>query len=197
MKNMAHSSSKASLSPRLPSHRSPHFTPIRECEREESEDEEFQERTNFRETPNGCTDKREVESKHQPTPLHQPDHRGKASTRRRSESDDTAGDDRGVSCNKCRPSSREKISVVPLDNSGINRHSIASPNGIFKSIFSSLIKRSPRSSDASSTTAREEQWKIAVAELSHKLIQATRKRDEALLEASKNYDEFRGNFLFN
>ena len=35
------------------------------------------------------------------------------------------------------------------------------------------------------TTAREEQWKIAVAELSHKLIQATRKRDEAVLEASR------------
>lgn len=33
--------------------------------------------------------------------------------------------------------------------------------------------------------AKEEQWKIAVAELSHKLIQATRKRDEALLEASR------------
>jgi hypothetical protein len=35
------------------------------------------------------------------------------------------------------------------------------------------------------TAVREEQWKIAVAELSHKLIQATRKRDEAVLEASR------------
>jgi hypothetical protein len=33
------------------------------------------------------------------------------------------------------------------------------------------------------TAVREEQWKIAVAELSHKLIQATRKRDEAVLKA--------------
>lgn len=33
--------------------------------------------------------------------------------------------------------------------------------------------------------AKEEQWKGAVAELSHKLIQATKKRDEAILEASR------------
>lgn len=32
---------------------------------------------------------------------------------------------------------------------------------------------------------RDEQWKLAVSELSHKVIQATRKRDEALLEASR------------
>ncbi|KAL2649032.1 hypothetical protein AAZX31_05G227000 [Glycine max] len=34
-------------------------------------------------------------------------------------------------------------------------------------------------------TSREEHWKLAVAELSHKLLHATRKRDEALLEASR------------
>ena len=78
--------------------------------------------------------------------------------------------------------------MVPLDNNGLNKHSscsssIASPNGIFKSIFLSLTKKSPRSSP--SEAAREEQWKIAVAELSQKLIHATRKRDEALLEASR------------
>jgi hypothetical protein len=89
------------------------------------------------------------------------------------------------------PHAREKISVVPIDNNGVNNkhsnYSIASPNGIFKSIFSSLTRKSPRSSaaDAMTTAAREEQWKIAVAELSHKLIQATRKRDEAVLEASR------------
>lgn len=93
-----------------------------------------------------------------------------------------------MSCNKCRPHAREKISVVPLDNSGVNKQSnssMASPNGIFKSIFSSLIRKSPRSSAEALTTAREEQWKIAVAELSHKLIQVTRKRDEAVLESSR------------
>ena len=95
-------------------------------------------------------------------------------------------------CNKCRPHAREKISVVPLDNNGLNKHStsssssssIASPNGIFKSIFLSLTRKSPRSRP--SEAAREEQWKnIAVAELSQKLIHATGKRDEALLEASR------------
>ncbi|CAI9767610.1 unnamed protein product [Fraxinus pennsylvanica] len=35
------------------------------------------------------------------------------------------------------------------------------------------------------TVSMEEQWKIAVAELSNKLIKATKKRDEAILEASK------------
>jgi hypothetical protein len=103
-----------------------------------------------------------------------------------------AGEDGSVSCYKCRPHAREKISVVPVDNNGVNNkhsnYSIASPNGIFKSIFSSLTRKSPRSSaaDALTTAAREEQWKIAVAELSHKLIQATRKRDEAVLEASNH-----------
>ena len=94
-------------------------------------------------------------------------------------------------CNKCRPHAREKISVVPLDNNGLNKHStssssssIASPNGIFKSIFLSLTRKSPRSSPLEA--AREERWKnIAVAELSQKLIHATGKRDEALLEASR------------
>ncbi|KAI3410224.1 uncharacterized protein J3R85_018916, partial [Psidium guajava] len=99
-----------------------------------------------------------------------------------------------VSCNNCRPHAREKISVVPLDNGshhhhhGLGRHSIPSPNGIFKSILSTLTKRSPRSVDGASSAAssvREEQWKIALAELSHKLIQTTRKRDEAILEASR------------
>jgi hypothetical protein len=102
-----------------------------------------------------------------------------------------AGEDGSVSCYKCRLHAREKISVVPVDNNGVNNkhsnYSIASPNGIFKSIFSSLTRKSPRLSaaDALTTAAREEQWKIAVAELSHKLIQATRKRDEAVLEASR------------
>ncbi|CAK9135975.1 unnamed protein product [Ilex paraguariensis] len=176
------SSSKPSLSP----HHPPHFTPIQEGNEEE---EYSQGRTSFRATtPIDCTDKREVDYKHHPTPLHQhsSDSRsGKGSTRKRPESDDGAGDDSGISCNKCRPSNREKISVVPLDNNAVSRSSTVSPNGIFKSIFSSLVKKSPRSSDGSNTTPLEDQWKLAVTELSHKLKQATRKRDEAILEASR------------
>jgi hypothetical protein len=89
------------------------------------------------------------------------------------------------------PAGEDVRSRAPVDNNGVNNkhsnYSIASPNGIFKSIFSPLTRKSPRSSaaDALTTAAREEQWKIAVAELSHKLIQAMRKRDEAVLEASR------------
>lgn len=104
----------------------------------------------------------------------------KLSSKKRQESDDTSG----VSCNKCRPSSREKFSVVPLENN--HRLSMASPNGIFKSIIASLaLKKSPKSSESSSAASREEHWKIVVAELSSKLLQASRRRDEAVLESSK------------
>ncbi|KAI7994244.1 IRK-interacting protein [Camellia lanceoleosa] len=183
MMNMAlssSSSSKPSLSP-PPPHHPPHFTPIQECDREGNEDEEFE---YVRTTPNGCCTDEKTESessKHHPTPLHHSQNRVK--TKRRPESGGgDAVDDRGVSCNKCRPSNREKISVVPVDSSGYSRNSSASPNGIFKSILSSLTKKSPRTA---AEGGKEEQWKIAVAELSHKLIQATRKRDEAILEASR------------
>lgn len=120
---------------------------------------------------------------HCPTPLNSEKNRGKGSSKKRQENDEASG----VSCNKCRPSNREKFSVVPLENNGVHRLSMASPNGIFKSILASLaLKKSPKSSEsASSTMSREEHWKIVVAELSNKLIQATRRRDEAVLEASK------------
>ncbi|XVF52705.1 hypothetical protein PTKIN_Ptkin05aG0040000 [Pterospermum kingtungense] len=180
------SSSSSKSPPPLPPHHSPRFTPIQEeCEREEQEDTA---------APRVSMDKG-VTPKHLPTPLHDKNI-GKANARKRQESGESGGGGGGdigsVSCNKCRPHSREKISVVPLDNNGVNNNnknysfSMASPNGIFKSIFHSLTRKSPKSStDMSSSTAREEQWKIAVAELSHKLIQATRKRDEALQVASR------------
>ncbi|KAK4422776.1 IRK-interacting protein [Sesamum alatum] len=147
-------------------HRHPtHFTPIEEG----NEDEELsQGRSSFRATPS-MADRRE---------------RGKAPSRKRQESDKTTG----VSCNQCRPSNREKFSVVPLESNGVHRHRLmASPNAIFKSVLGSFaLKKSPRSSEGGSSAAsREEQWKFAVAELSNKLILASRKRDEAVLEASK------------
>ncbi|XWS49038.1 hypothetical protein CRYUN_Cryun13aG0129300 [Craigia yunnanensis] len=172
---MASSSSSKSPPPPPPPHRFPLFTPIQECEREEQEDASA--------TPSISTDKR-ITPKHLPTPLHDKNI-GKANSGKRQESGETGGGDGSVSCDKCMPHSREKISVFPVDNNGVNKHSfsMASPNGIFKSIFHSLTRKSPKSTDIS--TAREEQWKIAAAELSHKLIQATRKRDEALQEASR------------
>ncbi|KAK7291591.1 hypothetical protein RIF29_06857 [Crotalaria pallida] len=98
-----------------------------------------------------------------------------------------------VSCNKCRPHARDKIFVLPFDHSNNNGQSnnkhyysslLASPNGIFRSIMSKLTRKSPMLS-TKAVNSREEWWKMAVAELSHKLVQATRKRDEALLEASR------------
>lgn len=161
---------------------------IQECQREEEEEEDANSikgpTSHARPTP---TTPRHY---HQPTPLHHAHRSGKPGSKKRQES--SGGDDVSVSCNNCRPHAREKISVVPLDNGGhhhgLGRHSIPSPNGIFRSILSTLTKRSPRSIDAPSAAAssvREEQWKIALAELSHKLIQTTRKRDEAILEASR------------
>ncbi|KAE8727638.1 STEROL-4ALPHA-METHYL OXIDASE 1-1 family protein [Hibiscus syriacus] len=164
-------SASSSKSP-PPPHQSPFFTPIHECEREGQEDA----------SPRVSTDRR-VTPKHLPTPHHAKTI-GKSNAWKRYESAENG--DGSVSCNKCRPHSREKISVVPLDNNdGVNKHSfsMASPNAIFKSIFHSLIRKSPKSTDVS--TPREEQWRIAVAELTHKLIQATRKKDEAVQEASR------------
>ncbi|GKC24532.1 hypothetical protein Tco_1026682, partial [Tanacetum coccineum] len=164
----------SSLSP----HHHPPFTP--ECEREGKEDDESCEQNSVKATPS-TEDSYYI---HKPTPLHThtPKHATKQS-KKRSES----YDDRGISCNKCRPSAREKFSVVPLDTSTVGRHSNASPNGLFKSIFSRVIK-SPRSASTSASSeglGKEDQWKSAVAELSHKLIHVTKKRDEAILEASR------------
>lgn len=154
---------------------------------EQEEDEYSEARGQSIATPSIYTDKGFTSKHYPPTPLHQTDKNYKSNHKKRSESDGSAEEEDGsVSCTKCRPHAREKITVVPLDNNGPNKHSplLASPNGIFKSIFSSLTRKSPKTTEALST-GREEQWKIAVAELSHKLIQATRKRDEAVLEASR------------
>ncbi|KAG6788433.1 hypothetical protein POTOM_004500 [Populus tomentosa] len=165
----------------------PHIIPIQECEKEEHGDEYSEERSQSdttKATPASFIDKIPTPKLHPRSPFH--DKNSKQSTKKR-HGDSTNGDDGGgsISCNKCHPHAREKISVVPLDNNGLNKHSsTASPNGIFKSIFSSLTRKSPKSTGDASIT-REEQWKTAVAELSHKLIQATRKRDGALLEASR------------
>ncbi|KAG6431816.1 hypothetical protein SASPL_109901 [Salvia splendens] len=173
MKSMAtssSSSSKASLSP----HHPPHFTPIEEG----NEEEEFsQGRVSYRATPTSS------DYTHFPTPLNSEKSRRSSSSKTCSSSAKKSDETSGVSCNKCRPSNRERLSVVPLEGNN-HRLSMTSPNGIFKSVLASLaLKRSPKSSDSSSS--REEHWKIAVAELSNKLIQASRRRDEAVLEASK------------
>jgi len=128
---------------------------------------------------------------HPPTPI-LIKHNTKSNThkKKRSESEEDAS----VSCNKCRPHSRDKIFILPFDHTANHNAShtkqpsslLASPNGIFRSLVSKLTRKSPLSSSHDPLPAsREEQWKMAVAELSHKLLHATRKRDEALLEASR------------
>ncbi|KAF7810169.1 IRK-interacting protein [Senna tora] len=196
MQMASSSSSSSSKSPPPPSRHSPQFTPIQE----EPEDEFSEDRSQSRATPSVCTDSGQTPKPHHvhiPTPLRWADKSstGKSKHKKRSEysgGGSGGGDDGSVSCNKCRPHAREKISVVPFDNGPGKHHSssslLASPNGIFKSILFTLTRKSPKppSSDAAApSAAREEQWKIAVAELSHKLIQATRKKDEAVLEASR------------
>lgn len=152
-----------------------------------------------RTTPvSACTDNNGVtpRHKHPPTPIVKKNGTKSNHKKKRSESDGSVnGEDGSVSCNKCRPHSRDKIFVLPFDHSNNNNGQsnnkhypslLASPNGIFRSIVSKLTRKSPMSStETTLSTSREEQWKMAVAELSHKLVQATRKRDEALLEASR------------
>ncbi|KAK4788596.1 hypothetical protein SAY86_019915 [Trapa natans] len=125
---------------------------------------------------------------HYPTPLNNHHLHPKKLEERSGEAAEDGGGT--VKCNMCRPLVRERTTVVPVDSSaggGFGRYSsFPSPNGILKSIFLSLIKRTPcRSSDRTDASLAEDQWKIALAELSHKLIQATQRRDEAVLEASR------------
>lgn len=157
-----------------------------ECDREGKEDEENSQdyTSSIKSTPgqlysSTCNKHFETNFVHQPTPLHEKNE--KISHRKKSRSGgelaSASVEDRGVSCNKCRPSNRDKNSVASLDNNGNNRQSFSSPNVIFKSFFGS--KKSPR------TSTSEERWKIVATELSSKLVQATRKREEAVQEASK------------
>ncbi|CAF2108520.1 IRK-interacting protein-like [Brassica napus] len=177
------SSSSPSKSPVLSLHQALHFTPIPECEEEDLHEERFKNRA----TPSsngGSSATPSRHHKHTLTPLH---HNGKPKNKKRHED----GGGSVVSCNNCRPhhSHRDKFSVVPLESHNNNTSFIYSPNLIIKSIFQSLTRKSPKLSSSSSSSAadasREEQWRLAAAELSHKLIQATKKKEDAVTEASK------------
>ncbi|KAK7370063.1 hypothetical protein VNO80_12117 [Phaseolus coccineus] len=173
------------LSPTLmaSSSKSPQFTPIQE----ERELDEYSGEDTIRHTRSTPS-----HHHHPPTPI-LIKHNTKSNNthkKKRSESEEDAS----VSCNKCRPHSRDKIFILPFDHTANHNAShtkqssslLASPNGLFRSLVSKLTRKSPMSSSHDPLPAsREEQWKMAVAELSHKLLHATRKRDEALLEASR------------
>ncbi|KAL0697662.1 hypothetical protein Bca4012_053784 [Brassica carinata] len=182
------SSSSPSKNPVLSLHQALHFTPIPECDEEDLHEEGYKNRA----TPSSNGGSSATPSHHH---TH---HNGKPKNKKRHEDDN---EDRGgsVSCNNCRPhhSHRDKFSVAPLESHS-NPSFIYSPNLIIKSIFQSLTRKSPklsstaslppRSSSSSSSAAdasREEQWRLAVAELSHKLIQTTKKKEDAVTEASK------------
>ncbi|KAL3647266.1 hypothetical protein CASFOL_008234 [Castilleja foliolosa] len=176
------SSSSSTKTTSISPHHNPHFTPIEEG----NEDDEYsQGRLSFRASEESGKIDSSYYTPHHPTPLMSStgSNRDKISSKKRHEKIN-----HDVSCNKCRPSNREKISIVPLENpnnrSAHRRLSMASPNGIFKSIISAL-KKSPRTPDDAVSKNGDDHWKFVAAELSSKLVQATRKRDEAILESSK------------
>nr|XP_010918309.1 IRK-interacting protein [Elaeis guineensis] len=173
-----------------PPPRSPLFTPILEHEKEQEEE--------VLAARNKDTTAASQSYKHQPTPLHPSSSSSSKSTASkkpssRSNGAEVAVDDRSVSCTNCRPSTREKISVVPLDINGLKQHISSlspSPARLLRSLFLSHARRSPHSSSSagpssSSAAAATDEWRLATAELSRKLVHATQKRDEALLESSR------------
>ncbi|KAL0651295.1 hypothetical protein Bca4012_093986 [Brassica carinata] len=181
------SSSSPSKSPVLSLHQALHFTPIPECEEEDLHEERFKNRA----TPSSNGGSSATPSRHHKHTLTTLHHNGKPKNKKRHEDDNNEDGGGSVSCNNCRPhhSHREKFSVVPLESHNNNASFIYSPNLIIKSIFQSLTRKSPKLSSSSSSSAadasREEQWRLAAAELSHKLIQATKKKEDAVTEASK------------
>ncbi|KAJ4879224.1 Uncharacterized protein Rs2_36278 [Raphanus sativus] len=159
------SSSSPSKSPVLSLHQALYFTPIPECEEEDLQEERYKNRA----TPssNGGSSATPSHHKHTLTPLH---HTGKPKNKKRHEEDN---EDRGgsVSCNNCRPTTLTAKK---------------SPTPKLSSAESSLPPRSSSSSSsAAASSSREEQWRLAVAELSHKLIQTTKKKEDAVTEASR------------
>ena len=93
--------------------------------REQEEDEHGVERINKRTTPNSVDNRFTPNHHHHPpTPLPKTDKISKSNHKKRSESVwSHEVEDGSVSCTKCRAHPREKITVVPLDNNGHNKHS--------------------------------------------------------------------------
>ncbi|URE08132.1 hypothetical protein MUK42_19849 [Musa troglodytarum] len=176
--------------------RSPVFAPIPEHEKEEEEDESQEVVPKEQPSSAAVSGSPYV---HNPTPLHSSVTASSAATSVPTATPRRPSRCRGqeesvvvsVSCNKCRPTSRDKlITVVPLDNAAGQHQtptvsSSPSLRGL-RSLFFSLTRRSPAAASATPVSdVHEDQWRLAAAELSRKLVHATRKRDEALLEASR------------
>ncbi|KAJ8468003.1 hypothetical protein OPV22_030555 [Ensete ventricosum] len=184
--------------PLPPFPRSSVFTPIPEHDKEEEEEEEEPQEAVPVEQPPTAAVTDSTSYVHSPAQHHASTAAITlpfATTRRpsRSRGQDNS-EDVSVSCNLCRPTSRDKlISVVPLDTASGRQHptafSSSSPGqgGLLRSLFFALTRRSPAvsSAAAASSAIHEDQWRLLAAELSRKLIHTTRKRDEAVLEASR------------
>ncbi|KAG6522386.1 hypothetical protein ZIOFF_019526 [Zingiber officinale] len=136
----------------------------------DGEKEERHEQVKFKDLPR-------VES-HIPTPLH-----SGSSLRPPRPKTGQAGNEVGtVSCNKCRPTSRDKL-IVPLDPSAT---SFPSPGGLLRSLFFPFTRHTPATAAAAAAgDFRDDRWRLVAAELSRKILHVTRKRDEALQEASR------------
>ncbi|KAK9716459.1 hypothetical protein RND81_06G235000 [Saponaria officinalis] len=202
--------SSSSPSPHPP--RSHLFTPIQEGnESEETETERHrlaESTAPLTPASSASTDATTSTTRHA-TPLHEPGKKPATKSRRRhpppesSSSSAAAATSTAISCNNCRPTTtrgeKHSVTVVPVDAARNSLSSAATPSpthgGLFKSLLSNLSRRSPKPSPSPSPSPSpapshappqtEEQWRAAVAELSHKLVQATRKRDEAIIESSK------------
>jgi hypothetical protein len=116
---------------------------------------------------------------HAATPLHHHGGGGKK-TPRKGDGGDQAGYVAAVSCSDCRFTKQQRA-LAP-----------ASPAAAIRSLFVSLTRRStPRSSPSPTSAAsggsdgEGEQWRLAAADLSHRLAAATRTRDEALEETTR------------
>ncbi|KAK4795807.1 hypothetical protein SAY86_028133 [Trapa natans] len=113
--------------------------------------------------------------------------------------DQRKGEVASVFCDGCRPQyGREsKISVVPVEYDAREPSkrgvpiSFPSPNGMLKTIVSSLLRMSPMMGGGKNgrvsrpAVEADDYWKAALGELSCKLIETTRERDGALMEVSK------------
>ncbi|CAN6471514.1 unnamed protein product [Victoria cruziana] len=113
--------------------------------------------------------------------------------------DTLEADDKTVSCNTCRPTGREKISIVPVEANGGGGGAAGDGRGqngtnVFKSLLFSIARKSPKwgvgcdqspMSSPSTVRSRDEQRNTAFNELTQKLVAANRRRDEALAEVAR------------
>ncbi|KAL9246789.1 hypothetical protein vseg_020282 [Gypsophila vaccaria] len=204
----------SSSSPSLHPPRSHLFTPIQEgneSDETETERRRFEPSTATLTPASSASTDATTSTTHHPTPLHEPGKKPATASKSRrrhrppESSSSAAATSTAISCNNCRPTTtrgeKHSVTVVPVADAAA-RHSLstATPSpihvgvaggGIFKSLLSNLSRRSPKPSPSPSPVLShappqtEEQWRAAVAELSYKLVQANRKRDEAIIESSK------------